>query len=45
MEYVHGPAQASKLGPESLIYRTGLGTRVFGLGSPRVMEFGLRVTF
>ena len=36
------PASAA---PEILICRTGLGTVVFGLGSPRVMEFGLRVTF
>jgi|HubBroStandDraft_1064217.scaffolds.fasta_scaffold05502_8 hypothetical protein len=28
-----------------LIYRTSLGTGVSGLGSPRVMEFGLRETF
>ncbi len=42
---VHTIAQSGELAPESLIYRTGLGTGVFGLGSPRAMEFGLRVTF
>jgi len=42
---VHTTLQAGELSPESLIYRTGLGTGVFGLGSPRVMEFGMRITF
>jgi len=42
---VHKTAQPGEVGPESLVYRTGLGTGVFGLGSPRVMEFGLRVAF
>jgi hypothetical protein len=42
---VHRTPQPGELGPESLVYRTGLGTGVFGLGSPRVMEFGLRLTF
>ena len=42
---VHTTAQTGELAPESLVYRTGLGTGVFGLGSPRAMEFGLRVTF
>ncbi len=42
---VHTTAQPGELNPESLVYRTGLGTGVFGLGSPRVMEFGMRVAF
>jgi hypothetical protein len=42
---VHKIPQPGEVGPESLVYRTGLGTGVFGLGSPRVMEFGLRVAF
>ena len=42
---VHTTAQPGELNPESLVYRTGLGTGVFGLGSPRVMEFGMRVGF
>jgi hypothetical protein len=42
---VHMTTQPGELGPESLVYRTGLGTGVFGLGSPRVVEFGLRLTF
>jgi hypothetical protein len=42
---VHTTPQPGEIGPESLVYRTGLGTGVFGLGSPRVMEFGMRVAF
>ena len=42
---VHTTPQPGELGPESLVYRTGLGTGVFGLGSPRVLEFGMRLTF
>ncbi|HXM66072.1 MAG TPA: carboxypeptidase regulatory-like domain-containing protein [Candidatus Acidoferrum sp.] len=42
---VHTTPQPGEIGPESLVYRTGLGTGVFGLGSPRVMEFGMRLTF
>ena len=26
-------------------FRVGAGTGVFGLGSPRAMEFGLKITF
>ena len=32
-------------GPGSDTYRVGSGTGVFGLGAPRVMEWGLKVTF
>jgi len=42
---VHTTPQAGEVGPESLVYRTGLGTGVFGLGSPRVLELGMRLTF
>ena len=43
-EYVHGhPTQLAW--SRELIYRTSLRTCVFGLGSPRVTEFGLRETF
>ena len=31
--------------PPSDLFRVGNGTGVFGLGSPRAMEFGLRLTF
>ena len=40
-----GHTQPSELGPESRIYRTGLGAGASGLRSPLVMEFGLRVNF
>jgi hypothetical protein len=33
---VHTTPQAGEVGPESVVYRTGLGTGVFRLGSPRV---------
>lgn len=36
---------AGELGPESDLYRVGVGTGVFGLASPRVTEFGLKVNF
>jgi hypothetical protein len=42
---VHTTTQAGELGPESNLYRVGDGTGVFGLASPRVMEFGLKVDF
>ncbi len=38
-------ARPREPGPESQIYRSGLGTGVLGSGSPRVMEIGRRVTF
>jgi hypothetical protein len=41
----HGPPRPSELGPECLTHHAGLGTAVFGLGSTRVMKFGLDVTF
>jgi hypothetical protein len=37
--------QPLQTGPQSDIFRVGNGTGVFGLGSPRAMEFGLRFTF
>jgi hypothetical protein len=41
----HTITQAGETGPESNTFRVGNGTGVFGLGSPRVMEWGLRVSF
>ena len=35
----------NETGPPSDTFRVGNGTGVFGLGSPRAMEFGLRLTF
>jgi hypothetical protein len=37
--------QPLQTGPQSDIFRVGNGTGVFGLGSPRAMEWGLRLTF
>ena len=42
---VHTTIQPGETGPEANTYRVGVGTGVFGLGSPRVTEFGLKVTF
>jgi len=42
---IHTQTQAGATGPESDVFRVGNGTGVFGLGSPRAMEWGLRVTF
>ncbi len=42
---VHKTIQPGETGPEANVFRVGNGTGVFGLGSPRAMEFGLRVTF
>jgi hypothetical protein len=42
---IHTHIQPGETGPESDTFRVGNGTGVFGLGSPRAMEFGLRVTF
>lgn len=42
---VHRTIQSGETGPEANTYRVGVGTGVFGLGSPRVTEFGLKVTF
>ncbi len=39
------PVGVCETGPESNVFRTGNGTGVFGQGTPRAMEFGLRVTF
>jgi hypothetical protein len=36
---------ANGAAPPSDLFRVGNGTGVFGLGSPRAMEFGLRLTF
>jgi len=41
----HTRIQAGETGPESDTFRVGNGTGVFGLGSPRVIEWGLRVSF
>ena len=41
----HTRIQAGETGPESDTFRVGNGTGVFGLGSPRALEWGLRVTF
>jgi len=42
---IHTQTQAGETGPASDVFRVGNGTGVFGLGSPRAMEFSLRVTF
>lgn len=41
----HTITQPGETGPESNTFRVGNGTGVFGLGSPRVIEWGLRVSF
>lgn len=41
----HSHIQPGETGPESDTFRVGNGTGVFGLGSPRVIEWGLRVSF
>jgi hypothetical protein len=41
----HTQIQPGETGPESDTFRVGNGTGVFGLGSPRVIEWGLRVSF
>ncbi len=42
---IHKQIQPGESGPESDVFRVGNGTGVFGLGSPRAMEWGLRFTF
>ncbi|HEV2470966.1 MAG TPA: carboxypeptidase regulatory-like domain-containing protein [Candidatus Sulfotelmatobacter sp.] len=42
---VHTMIQPGETGPEANTYRVGVGTGVFGLGSPRVTEFGLKISF
>jgi len=42
---IHTQTQPGETGPESDVFRVGNGTGVFGLGSPRAIEWGLRVTF
>ncbi|MFZ0417728.1 MAG: carboxypeptidase regulatory-like domain-containing protein [Candidatus Sulfotelmatobacter sp.] len=42
---VHTITQPGENAPEANIFRVGAGTGVFGLGAPRVTEFGLRLTF
>ena len=42
---VHTITQSGETAPESNTFRVGNGTGVFGLGSPRVIEWGLRLTF
>ena len=42
---VHKTVQPGEVGPESDTYRVGDGTGVFGLGSPRVTEWGLKIVF
>jgi len=41
----HSILQPGERGIESDVFRTGAGTGVFGLASPRVAEFALKVTF
>ncbi len=41
----HINTAAGQTGPPSDTFRVGNGTGVFGLGSPRAMEFGVRLTF
>ncbi len=41
---IHGYDPASGTVPSDT-FRVGAGTGVFGLGSPRAMEFGLKITF
>jgi hypothetical protein len=41
----HKITQSGETGPESDAFRVGDGTGVFGLASPRVMEFGMKVNF
>jgi hypothetical protein len=41
---LHEPRYPSELGLKSLIYGTALGAGAFGLGSRRVMEYGLGLT-
>jgi len=41
----HSTLQLGERGIESDVFRTGAGTGVFGLASPRVAEFALKVTF
>jgi len=38
-------AQAGETSPEANVFRVGDGTGVFGMGSPRVLEFGLKLSF
>jgi hypothetical protein len=40
-----GPAANNTTSRAGLSTRTGFGTGVFGLGAPRALEFGLRITF
>jgi len=42
---VHTNPLVGQTGPESNQFRVGDGTGVFGMGSPRVLEFGLNMTF
>jgi hypothetical protein len=41
----HTTLQPAESGIESNVFRTGAGTGVFGLASPRVAEFALKLTF
>jgi len=41
----HSTLQPGERGIESDVFRTGVGTGVFGMASPRVAEFALKVTF
>lgn len=41
----HSTLQPGESGIESNVFRTGAGTGVFSLASPRVAEFALKVTF
>jgi hypothetical protein len=43
--HIQCPLGVCETGPESNTFRVGNGTGVFGLGSPRAVEWGLRLTF
>jgi hypothetical protein len=43
--HTHIQPSLGETGPESDTFRVGNGTGVFGLGSPRAIEWGLRLTF
>ncbi|HEY6339189.1 MAG TPA: carboxypeptidase regulatory-like domain-containing protein [Candidatus Sulfotelmatobacter sp.] len=45
INHIHTQTQVGETGPESDVFRVGNGTGVFGLGSPRAIEWGLRFTF
>jgi Carboxypeptidase regulatory-like domain len=42
---IHTTLQPGQTGPQSDTFRVGTGTGVFALGAPRVIEWGLKLTF